>query len=154
MDYVRWVLRLDFCTPGYIIVRETGKRKMHNDWIRRAVIFERKYQCSHRLQWQKESAKFIFVLLLPRAVERLVRERAGSYTSCRGQKARSRERPSRAMPFYLEKRRQSRDTGIIRGRYNTSQQLQTETRRDQRDPLQSVQDEGPWRTIQISWYGD
>ncbi|CAB0029227.1 unnamed protein product, partial [Trichogramma brassicae] len=42
MDYVRWVLRLDFCTPGYIIVRETGRRKMHNDWIRRAVIFERK----------------------------------------------------------------------------------------------------------------
>ncbi|KAL7306279.1 hypothetical protein TKK_0001712 [Trichogramma kaykai] len=42
MDYIRWILGIDFCTPRYIIVRETGRIKMQRKWTKkRAIKFER-----------------------------------------------------------------------------------------------------------------
>jgi hypothetical protein len=41
-DYVRWVYRIDFCTPRYIILKELGLEKMKIRWGIRAVRFEEK----------------------------------------------------------------------------------------------------------------
>ena len=41
-DYMRWVLKLDFCTPRYIIYKETDTRRLKIEWGRRAVDFEEK----------------------------------------------------------------------------------------------------------------
>lgn len=32
MDYIRWVLRLDFCTPRYVILWELGLEKFKIGW--------------------------------------------------------------------------------------------------------------------------
>lgn len=37
LDYVRWVFRLDFCTPRYIIRRELGLNKFKREWGIRAL---------------------------------------------------------------------------------------------------------------------
>lgn len=42
MDYVRWILGLDFCTPRYIIQRETGYNSLKIRWGLRAMKFEKK----------------------------------------------------------------------------------------------------------------
>ena len=42
MDYMRWVLKLDFCTPRYIVYKETDSKKLMCDWGRRAVKYEEK----------------------------------------------------------------------------------------------------------------
>ena len=42
MDYYRWVLRLDFCTPRYIIYEETKVEILKIDWAGKAVKFEDK----------------------------------------------------------------------------------------------------------------
>lgn len=42
LDYVRWVFRLDFCTPRYVILRELGLEKLKIRWGLRAVEFEEK----------------------------------------------------------------------------------------------------------------
>ncbi|EZA58512.1 hypothetical protein X777_14674 [Ooceraea biroi] len=41
-DYVRWVFRLDFCTPRYILRRELGIKKAKIEWGIRARKFEEK----------------------------------------------------------------------------------------------------------------
>ncbi|EZA59688.1 hypothetical protein X777_16573, partial [Ooceraea biroi] len=41
-DYVRWVFRLDFCTPRYILRRELGIKKAKIEWGIRARTFEEK----------------------------------------------------------------------------------------------------------------
>lgn len=43
-DYLRWILGLDFCTPRYLIYKESGSRKMDIDWGKRAVKFEMKIE--------------------------------------------------------------------------------------------------------------
>lgn len=42
LDYVRWVFRLDFCTPKYIILRELGIEKLRVGCGVRARKFEKK----------------------------------------------------------------------------------------------------------------
>lgn len=42
IDYVRWILRLVFCTPKYIIYMETCTKNLALHWGDRAVIFEEK----------------------------------------------------------------------------------------------------------------
>lgn len=42
VDYFRWVMKLEFCTPRYIIYREACVNKMKKEWARRAVKFEEK----------------------------------------------------------------------------------------------------------------
>lgn len=42
VDYLRWILRLDFCTPRYLIYKETDSRKLKIGWSKRAVKFEEK----------------------------------------------------------------------------------------------------------------
>lgn len=42
MDYYRWVLRLDFCTPRHIIYAETKIEKLKIGWGSRALRFEGK----------------------------------------------------------------------------------------------------------------
>ena len=44
LDYYRWVLRLDFNTPRYIIYKETGINKLQMEWAIRAWKFERKIE--------------------------------------------------------------------------------------------------------------
>jgi len=36
MDYVRWIFRLDYCTPRYVITREIGMDKLRIGWGIRA----------------------------------------------------------------------------------------------------------------------
>jgi len=36
-DYIRWVFRLDFCTPRYIMSRELGIKNLLVDWGIRAI---------------------------------------------------------------------------------------------------------------------
>lgn len=43
-DYLRWVLKLDFNTPRYIILRETNSQKLKVEWGKRAVRFEEKIE--------------------------------------------------------------------------------------------------------------
>lgn len=43
-DYLRWILKLDFCTPRYIVYRETDCKKLRVEWGRRAVKFEMKIE--------------------------------------------------------------------------------------------------------------
>jgi len=40
MDYVRWMFRLDYCTPRYVITREIGMDKLKIGWEIRAKRFE------------------------------------------------------------------------------------------------------------------
>ncbi|XP_043476186.1 uncharacterized protein LOC122507501 [Leptopilina heterotoma] len=42
MDYFRWILRLDICTPKYIVYKETETYKMKIDWSKRATKYEEK----------------------------------------------------------------------------------------------------------------
>ena len=42
LDYVRWVLRMDFCTPRYIVYEETDTWKTRTDWVKRAIKYEEK----------------------------------------------------------------------------------------------------------------
>lgn len=39
-DYVRWIFKLDFCTPRYIISRELGMDKLKIGWGLRARKYE------------------------------------------------------------------------------------------------------------------
>ena len=38
--YLRWILKLDFCTPRYLIYKETDSMKLRIKWGNRAVKFE------------------------------------------------------------------------------------------------------------------
>lgn len=40
MDYVRWIFRLEFCTPRYIIMRELRMDKLKVGWGIRALRYE------------------------------------------------------------------------------------------------------------------
>lgn len=40
LEYYRLVMRLDFCTPGYVTLKETDTRGMWVDWAIRAFKFE------------------------------------------------------------------------------------------------------------------
>ncbi|KYQ58106.1 hypothetical protein ALC60_02913 [Trachymyrmex zeteki] len=42
LDYVRWIFRLDFCPPRYIIMRELTMEKMRVGWGIRARRFEQR----------------------------------------------------------------------------------------------------------------
>ena len=48
-NYYRWILGLDFCTPRYLVERETGTQKLKVVWGIRALKFEEKL-----LQLQKD----------------------------------------------------------------------------------------------------
>jgi len=40
MDYVRWIFRLDYCTPRYVITREIDMNKLRVSWSIRTKRFE------------------------------------------------------------------------------------------------------------------
>jgi len=40
MDYVRWIFRLDYCTPRYVITTELGMDKLKIGWGIRLQRFE------------------------------------------------------------------------------------------------------------------
>lgn len=42
LNYVRWIFRLDFCTPRYLIHRELGLNILKIDWDIRAIRFGKK----------------------------------------------------------------------------------------------------------------
>lgn len=42
MDYIRWMFRIDFCTPRYLIYRELRSEKLKVGWGIRAVRYEEK----------------------------------------------------------------------------------------------------------------
>lgn len=42
MDYVRWIFRLDFCMPGYMITRELNISRLRVGWGIRARRYEGK----------------------------------------------------------------------------------------------------------------
>lgn len=42
MDYVRWIFRLEFCTPRYLITREIGLDKLKIEWSLKARRYEMK----------------------------------------------------------------------------------------------------------------
>jgi len=41
LDYIRWVFRLDFCTPRYIILKELGIMKLKIEWRIKAIRYEK-----------------------------------------------------------------------------------------------------------------
>lgn len=54
LDYVRWILRLDFCTPRYIMQKELDLEKMKGRWGIRAWKYEEKVRNRNeeKLTWQ------------------------------------------------------------------------------------------------------
>jgi len=46
LDYVRWMFRLDFYTPRYVITREFGMDKLRVCWDIRAKRFEKRIKKS------------------------------------------------------------------------------------------------------------
>jgi len=42
LDYVRWIFKLDFCTPRYVIMRELVMDKLKVGWGLRARKYEEK----------------------------------------------------------------------------------------------------------------
>lgn len=53
IDYARWLLNLDFCTPRYIITRELGIDKLRIRWSLRAWKFEEKIKEMEDHRWVK-----------------------------------------------------------------------------------------------------
>lgn len=51
LDYVRWVYRLDFCTPRYLMSRELGLKKLRIGWGLRAMKFEEKIRAEKEDRW-------------------------------------------------------------------------------------------------------
>jgi len=45
-DYIRWIFRLDFCTPRYILNKEIGVEKLKIGWGMRALRFEERVRRS------------------------------------------------------------------------------------------------------------
>ena len=39
-DYIRWTLKLEFCTPRYILYKETNIRKLSEIWSKRSMKYE------------------------------------------------------------------------------------------------------------------
>lgn len=42
LDYIRWIFRIEFCTPRYMILRELGLKKLKIDWGLRAIKYEKR----------------------------------------------------------------------------------------------------------------
>lgn len=38
LDYIRWISRLDFCTPRYIILKQLDLEKLKIRWRIRAIV--------------------------------------------------------------------------------------------------------------------
>jgi len=53
LDYVRWIFKLDFCTPRYIITRELGIEKLRIGWGLRERKFEEKIGEMEEKRWVK-----------------------------------------------------------------------------------------------------
>lgn len=53
LDYIRWVFKLDFCTPRYLITREFGVEKQKIRWGIRARKFEEKIKNMEENRWVK-----------------------------------------------------------------------------------------------------
>lgn len=51
MDYVRWIFRLDFCTPRYVIYRELKSEKLKIGWGIRTVRYEEKISRGTNNRW-------------------------------------------------------------------------------------------------------
>lgn len=54
MDYIRWIFRLDFCTPKYLIAREFDLEKLKIRWGIRARRFELKIKEMEEHRWVKK----------------------------------------------------------------------------------------------------
>lgn len=54
LDYVRWIYRLDFCTPRYVITRELGVEKLKVKWGLRALRYEDKIKGKGEDNWVKK----------------------------------------------------------------------------------------------------
>lgn len=59
LDYIRWVYRLDFCTPRYVILKELKLEKLKIDWGLRATRYEKRSRESKdknliRLCWMEK----------------------------------------------------------------------------------------------------
>ncbi|XP_077277120.1 uncharacterized protein LOC143905535 [Temnothorax americanus] len=54
MDYARWVFKLKFCTPRYLISRELGMSKLRIGWGIRALKFEDKVREADDVRWIKK----------------------------------------------------------------------------------------------------
>lgn len=53
LDYVRWIFRLDFCTPRYLMTRELRLNKLRIEWGLRAVKYEEKIGEMDENRWMK-----------------------------------------------------------------------------------------------------
>jgi len=53
LDYIRWIFKLDFCTPRYIITRELGIEKLRIRWGLKARKFEEKIGEMEEKRWVK-----------------------------------------------------------------------------------------------------
>lgn len=54
LDYIRWVFRIEFCTPRYLIYRELGIRKLKVEWDIRARKYEEKIKKMEDSRWVKK----------------------------------------------------------------------------------------------------
>lgn len=57
LDYVRWIFKIDFCTPGCIIMRELGIIKLRVGWGLRARRYEEKIKNMEESRWVKMCSK-------------------------------------------------------------------------------------------------
>jgi len=53
LDYVRWVFRLEFCTPRYLMIKELGIEKLKIEWGIRARKYEEKIRIMEEDRWVK-----------------------------------------------------------------------------------------------------
>lgn len=53
-DYIRWVFKLDFCTPRYLMTRELGIEKLKIRWSTRTRRFEERIKGMGEDKWLKK----------------------------------------------------------------------------------------------------
>ena len=53
LDYMRWMFKLDFCTPRYLVTRELGLGKLRVEWGIRARRYEEKIEEMGEERWVK-----------------------------------------------------------------------------------------------------
>ncbi|XP_029676802.1 uncharacterized protein LOC115243745 [Formica exsecta] len=54
LDYVRWLFRLEFCTPRYLMSRELGLKKLRIEWGIISWRYEEKIRGMEEIRWVKK----------------------------------------------------------------------------------------------------
>jgi len=124
LDYVRWLFRIDFCTPRYIIYREIGLEKLRIGWSIRARRFEERCKTRGGIfikECWKEKENRGWVELYGRERERFY-ARWGETEGERENDRTTRDMESREIIYMERERERDRTEGknrIDKARYNS-----------------------------------